>query len=652
MKASPYLILSLLLSYLCQAQTSTDQWSVFIKDSIHIQHGAVFIAGNNPTYITHTSKNNLTATPYLNISSFNSCGIPTQSVKLSIGDMPLEKIIDTDVDAQNNLYILALPSANIQAKSFVLIKINPQAQLVWANQYTAPHDCFYYSFGVDGSGNAFLNFNNSIVNNPDNVVMKIAPNGQLLWSNSYGGGYVYGFGAPSGDGGYIWTMGNMVKKIDAAGNMLWKTNMPGQYVTVDPIPYQNGNVLVQTDGISCRLVMLKADGSLAWHTDRIKNFTPQNLQLINGKIKCLGISQGQLALLELPNPNSPQVRILQNSNISTAQRARFLSSNQNMYVAGNISTLSATGLLLAKIPEIIDSSSCFSSTYNTQTEASTLVLTPQSVDAVQSYPFSTQNIKNKISISSTSYNEVSYLCQKLNTNYNLELGNDTTLCPGEFITLSAPTGGNYKWNTGSTSRVITATEAGTYYVDATFGCDTTTYTDTIIIDFHPDHNFELHPEQTTYYEGDTIAVYATGHNMAQFSWYVNGSLVDKNSSTLQYITSIPGEYNITAYLKAEPSHCTYAQTLRLLVFAKAIHFPNVFTPNGDGINDWFKPLNISSEMLNIAIYNRYGTLIAKATQAGWDGKNLQGKDAAEGVYFYIASTNSSTTNKGTITLMR
>ncbi len=71
-------------------------------------------------------------------------------------------------------------------------------------------------------------------------------------------------------------------------------------------------------------------------------------------------------------------------------------------------------------------------------------------------------------------------------------------------------------------------------------------------------------------------------------------------------------------------------------------FPNVFTPNGDNQNDFFKPSEISEsdclEFLQYKIYNRWGEMLfeTKQNSAFWDGK-YEGNPVSEGVYYYVAS---------------
>lgn len=68
--------------------------------------------------------------------------------------------------------------------------------------------------------------------------------------------------------------------------------------------------------------------------------------------------------------------------------------------------------------------------------------------------------------------------------------------------------------------------------------------------------------------------------------------------------------------------------------------PNVFTPNGDGHNDVFKPFPYRFvERIQIQIFNRWGNLVFESTDPdiNWDGSNLRGEPLADGVYYYKCS---------------
>jgi gliding motility-associated-like protein len=73
--------------------------------------------------------------------------------------------------------------------------------------------------------------------------------------------------------------------------------------------------------------------------------------------------------------------------------------------------------------------------------------------------------------------------------------------------------------------------------------------------------------------------------------------------------------------------------------------PNVFTPNGDGVNDLFTFTSEGMQSLHCRIYNRWGNLIYEWNDVlqGWDGTNMHnGKLVSDGVYYYIADVEDAT----------
>lgn len=63
--------------------------------------------------------------------------------------------------------------------------------------------------------------------------------------------------------------------------------------------------------------------------------------------------------------------------------------------------------------------------------------------------------------------------------------------------------------------------------------------------------------------------------------------------------------------------------------------PNVFTPNGDNVNDVFEFKGLSGDF-HFSIVNRWGEVVfeTKEPNVFWDGTNLKGQPVSEGVYFY------------------
>jgi gliding motility-associated-like protein len=70
--------------------------------------------------------------------------------------------------------------------------------------------------------------------------------------------------------------------------------------------------------------------------------------------------------------------------------------------------------------------------------------------------------------------------------------------------------------------------------------------------------------------------------------------------------------------------------------------PNVFTPNGDNIHDFYKVYNISIKAFKITIFSRWGKKVYESPPVemllweGWNGKvNGNGSDASPGIYYYV-----------------
>jgi gliding motility-associated-like protein len=65
--------------------------------------------------------------------------------------------------------------------------------------------------------------------------------------------------------------------------------------------------------------------------------------------------------------------------------------------------------------------------------------------------------------------------------------------------------------------------------------------------------------------------------------------------------------------------------------------PNVFTPNGDDVNDMFTVKNVGLETLDAEVYNRWGQKQYEwhTTNGGWDGRTASGVLVPDGTYYFM-----------------
>lgn len=105
--------------------------------------------------------------------------------------------------------------------------------------------------------------------------------------------------------------------------------------------------------------------------------------------------------------------------------------------------------------------------------------------------------------------------------------------------------------------------------------------------------------------------------------------------------------------------CYNSATVKVSVRPEGIMMPNAFSPNGDGLNDRFQPINITNQTLKeFSIFNRYGHRVFYALQAeaGWDGTYLQ-QPCDPGIYYYrvrysVPGNSEEQVQQGEVTLVR
>ncbi len=107
------------------------------------------------------------------------------------------------------------------------------------------------------------------------------------------------------------------------------------------------------------------------------------------------------------------------------------------------------------------------------------------------------------------------------------------------------------------------------------------------------------------------------------------------------ITSIAGCYAITA-IDSFANESVFSNKF-CVDNCPIYELPNVFTPNGDGRNDFFKPVRHSYiKDIDLKIYNRWGAVVFETSDLliKWDGKNKDSNQPCpDGTYYYVCTVN-------------
>jgi PKD repeat protein len=194
--------------------------------------------------------------------------------------------------------------------------------------------------------------------------------------------------------------------------------------------------------------------------------------------------------------------------------------------------------------------------------------------------------------------------------------------------------------------------AGTYTITQTVttlpGCSYTSNQETVVYPL-PNPAFSLLPEEADIFDAE-ITVQYNGSG-ADSVWYELSDRSVYESYDFTHRFSDSGWYTITQKLLSSYG-CFDSLTKQAYInFAYKLFIANAFSPNGDNLNDEFKPLGMGLKSYELHIYNRWGEKLFEGTNEAWTGK-----DAIPGVYMYRIKARDFDNNvhyyNGTITLLR
>jgi gliding motility-associated-like protein len=182
-------------------------------------------------------------------------------------------------------------------------------------------------------------------------------------------------------------------------------------------------------------------------------------------------------------------------------------------------------------------------------------------------------------------------------------------------------------------------------------CTDTAVSELVIQNFKPSAG-----KDTFIVKGEHIEF--NGHGGINYLWTPSYNLSD--TTIFNPVGQFPdtGRYIYSLFVQSAYG-CSGYDTIKVTVVNNASFFvPTAFTPNGDGLNDFFRPVSVGYAGLKyFRVFNRWGqdVYVSESLETGWNG-TLNGVMAEMGVYYwvirYVDRFGVEGVVKGDVTLLR
>ncbi|MDW3651566.1 MAG: gliding motility-associated C-terminal domain-containing protein [Bacteroidia bacterium] len=209
----------------------------------------------------------------------------------------------------------------------------------------------------------------------------------------------------------------------------------------------------------------------------------------------------------------------------------------------------------------------------------------------------------------------------------IDLGADTTLCPGESLLLSVESGADsYLWSDQSNGTELLVESGGSYSVEVQKGKCSQTASVQISYEEIPPQPADKELQKCS----DTDLELIPDLKGLNYTW-------QDFSTTENFLAKEAGTY----WVEVESYCYQLRETFVVSEFTCSCEsmVPNVFSPNGDGINEAFLPIfEAAPSRYQLDVFDRYGRALYSSTvpSTGWEGK-LGTKDLPSGVYYWTIS---------------
>ncbi len=240
-------------------------------------------------------------------------------------------------------------------------------------------------------------------------------------------------------------------------------------------------------------------------------------------------------------------------------------------------------------------------------------------------------------------------------------------CAGEDVQFQNLSVGatDYVWNFGNGSTSTDASPTFAYNAGGSFTVTLTATaancsdvaTQTIVISEKPVASFTA--TQLNLIQNET-ALEITNNSTGATAWFwtFGDSAVSGDFEPVHYYAQ-KGVYDVSLVaIGAGGCSDTLTKSAWVTVVEKpALYIPNLFSPNNDGVNDFFKIEGGGFKQVDLKIFNRWGEKVFETDNAkiGWDGY-VGGEKAQPGVYVYhltvLYEILTTTQHTGSILLVR
>jgi len=198
-------------------------------------------------------------------------------------------------------------------------------------------------------------------------------------------------------------------------------------------------------------------------------------------------------------------------------------------------------------------------------------------------------------------------------------------CTGDSILLHVTGADSYRWYNGVTGDSLFIKQAGDYSVSGTSkaGCTSTLNFKATNFD---SYNYTVQSDRNEITTKDpTIELWSESITYSDYFWdFGDNKSATGNNQTHSYDILKDGYFDVKLKIK-NPKGCYEFATKRIWI--TDVSAVNIFTPNGDGIDDVFL------KGWHAQIYNRNGILLYEGVE-GWNG-TYKGKPVSNGTYFYV-----------------